>query len=252
MFKGFNSLVAFLTIIPVKAGHNRLSEVADYLYLSPLVGAFIGFCAGLLAWFLLYAALPSLIVGVLTVALLFLITGLHHTDGLLDFGDGIMFQGSQNEKIKVMHDNQTGVGGWALGLIITLTVIFTISELSLSVIVQGLIVAEVSAKFSMVLAARVGRSAKEGINTPFVNVMHGRRGNLRLLVALILSLVISVSLLNITGLLCLIAGVAVSLIVVGFSNIHFNGVTGDVFGASNEFARMASLMTVLGVTLWIL
>ena len=46
-----------------------------------------------------------------SLALLLWMTGLHHTDGLLDFGDGVMVHGTAEHKIEVMHDQLTGAGG---------------------------------------------------------------------------------------------------------------------------------------------
>jgi len=36
-----------------------------------------------------------------------------------------------------------------------------------------------------------------------------------------------------------------AFIIVGISNKHFKGITGDVMGGANELARMASLITIL-------
>jgi cobalamin synthase len=35
------------------------------------------------------------------------------------------------------------------------------------------------------------------------------------------------------------------LILVGISNRHFKGVTGDIFGAGNELVRLTSLIAIL-------
>lgn len=88
------------------------------------------------------------------------------------------------EKIKVMHDQKTGSGGLALGLVTILATSFCIEQLGQSLIVQALIASEASAKLAMVAMARAGRSAHKGMNTYFVDAMHGRRRNLHLLIAL--------------------------------------------------------------------
>ena len=97
MLKKIKNLLSFLTIIPVGMDPDCLTDSADYMYLFPLVGAIIGLLAGLFAWLLL-KILPSLVAGILTLGVILLLTGLHHTDGLLDFGDGIMYQGIPNEE----------------------------------------------------------------------------------------------------------------------------------------------------------
>jgi len=249
MLKGVRSVTAFLTIIPVGMSQDCLVAAADHMYLFPLIGALIGLLAGLLAM-LLFLALPSLVTGVLTLGFILLFTGLHHTDGLLDFGDGLMYQGPPEKKIEIMHDQRTGAGGLALGLVTLSTTAFCIATLSPSLALQVLVLSEVSAKLGMVTEARVGRSAHKGMNTYFIEAMHGKRGALRFIAALVISFGLAVSLLQTLGLLGLAAGIIAALIMVWTSNRHFNGLTGDVFGATNDLARMICLISVLVVSKW--
>jgi len=244
------NLVAFLTIIPTGMDEDWLSDAAKYMPLFPVVGAFIGFLAGVLAW-LLFQVLPVSVVGILTLGFILLITGLHHTDGLLDFGDGVMYRGPPEKKIEIMHDQQTGAGGLMLGLVTLLTTAFCIAGLNLGVIIQSLTVSEVSAKLAMVIGAWTGKSAHEGMNVYFVNFMRGGYRKLRLILALLISLSIAIPLLWIVGFITVIAGSITGLIMVGVSNKHFRGVTGDVMGAMNELTRMASLITIMGVGRWV-
>jgi adenosylcobinamide-GDP ribazoletransferase len=60
-----------------------------------------------------------------------------------------------------------------------------------------------------------------------------------------------VPLLWLAGIITLLAGVIASLAIVGIAHKHFNGVTGDVLGATNELARMVSLVVLLAVMLWV-
>ncbi len=250
MLKEIKNLIAFLTIIPVGMDQNCLTDAAKYMPLFPLVGAFIGLLAGVFAWLLL-RILPDLIVCMLTLGFLLLITGLHHTDGLLDFGDGLMYQGPPEKKIEVMHDQETGAGGLALGLMTLLTTALCIAELKANVIIQSLIVSEASAKLSMVVGAWAGKSAHRGMNTPFIDIMHGRQRKTRLTVASATCFGIATGLLWIRGLVTVILSMIASLIIVGASNRHFRGVTGDVFGAMNDLIRMISLITISAVVKWV-
>jgi adenosylcobinamide-GDP ribazoletransferase len=249
MLKEIKNLIAFLTIIPVGMDPDCLTDAANYMYLFPLVGAFIGLLAGIFAQLFLNILAAS-IVGILTLGFILLLTGLHHTDGLLDFGDGVMYQGSPEKKIEIMHDQQTGTGGLALGLVTILTTAFCIVELNKNSIIQSLIVSEVSAKLAMVIMAWVGRSAHMGVNTYFVNAMHGQYRNLRLVVAVFIAFGIAIALLRVVGFTAMIAGLVFALVLVGISGRHFRGVTGDVFGAGNELARLASLIAILVVVRW--
>jgi adenosylcobinamide-GDP ribazoletransferase len=110
MIKKLKNLLSFLTVIPIKMDKDILSDCAKGMFLFPLIGAFIGLIAGVFGW-VAFQFLPNLVAGVLVLGLLLIITGLHHTDGLLDFGDGIMAHGSPERKIEIMHDQLTGAGG---------------------------------------------------------------------------------------------------------------------------------------------
>jgi len=250
MIKEAKNLIAFLTILPVGMGPERLRDAAKFMHLFPLLGAFIGLLAGLVALPLLLI-FQGPIAGILTLGFLLLVTGLHHTDGLLDFGDGLMYQGSPEKKIEVMHDQRTGTGGLALGIVTLLTTAYTIGVIDSSIILQVLIISEVSAKLAMVYEAWLGKSAHAGMNTHFIEAMHNRYGHLRLATALIVSAIITIPLLRLLGLLSLAVGILSSSSIVWISNRHFNGLTGDVFGATNDLARMFSLLAILAVSRWV-
>lgn len=250
MLKEIQNLVAFLTIIPVGMDQDFLKDSAKYMPLFPLVGAFIGLLAGIFAW-LTFQILPDTIVGALTLGFLLLVTGLHHTDGLLDFGDGLMCNGPPEKKLEVMHDQLTGAGGLTLGMITLLTTALGIASLKVDLIIQSLIISEVSAKLSMVVGVWVGKSAHRGMNTNFIDAMHGRHRNTRLIIPLVISFGIAALLLRITGSIVVIVGIVTGLVMVGISNRHLRGVTGDVLGAMNEFARMTSLLSILAVIRWV-
>jgi len=132
-----------------------------------------------------------------------------------------------------------------------LTTASSIGAIGSSIIFQVLVVSEVSAKLAMVCEARFGKSAHTGMNTHFIEAMRGKEGYLRLAAALILSVVIAFPLLWLTGLLSLAVGILTSSLMVWVSNRHFKGLTGDVFGATNDLARMSSLLAILAASRWV-
>jgi adenosylcobinamide-GDP ribazoletransferase len=250
MFKEVKSLFSFLTILTPTMDKDCFTDAAKAMFLFPLVGAFIGLLAGLFGW-VTSQFLPSLVVGALVLGFLLLITGVHHTDGLLDFGDGVMAHGSAERKIEIMHDQLTGAGGLSLGIMTFLITAFSIAELNMGIIIQGLVVVEVSAKLSMVIGAWAGKAAHEGMASSFLEAMHGKKGTARLIVALVISFGIALPLLWLVGAVALLAAILASLIMVGISHRHFKGVTGDVLGATNELTRMVSLITLLAMMRWV-
>ncbi len=248
--KQLKNLLSFLTIFPVSVDKDFFADSANYMFAFPLVGAIIGLLAGVFGWASSFF-LPSIVVGVLVLALILLITGVHHTDGLLDFGDGVMAHGSSEHKVEVMHDRFTGAGGLTLGIMTILITAISIGQLNSNIIIQSIIVIEVSAKLSMVVATWAGKPVHQGMNSPFMQAMHGGKGNWRLIVALIISFAFALPLLRFAGLFTILAAVITSLVIVAIAHKNFNGVTGDVLGATNEISRMVSIVVLLAVIGWV-
>jgi adenosylcobinamide-GDP ribazoletransferase len=248
MLKEIKNLFAFLTIIPIKMDQDCLLDSARYMFLFPLVGAIIGFLAGVFGW-AISQILPSLVVGALVLGFLMLITGLHHTDGLLDFGDGVMYHGTAERKIEIMHDQLTGAGGLSLGIMTVLVTALCITQLKsdLLILIPALVTSEASAKLGMVIGAWAGKAVHQGMSSPFLQAMNGRSGDFRMVAALVIAFAVSVPILRFTGFFAVIAGLVVGLIMVAISNRHFGGITGDVLGATNELARMGSLIALLAM-----
>ena len=179
--------------------------------------------------------------------------------GLLDFGDGVMVHGTPEHKIEVMHDQLTGAGGLSLGIMTMLISALAIGQLhsnvvffgiKIPIIFVGIIVVEASAKLSMVVAAWAGKSVHEGMNSSFLQAMHGGKGDLRLIVAVLISFALAVPLLGWAGIFTVLAGIITGLVMVAVAHRNFNGVTGDVFGATNELTRMVCVIVLLAVISW--
>jgi adenosylcobinamide-GDP ribazoletransferase len=255
MWRQLKNLFAFLTVLPFRMDMDYLVDSAKLMWAFPLVGAFLGLLAGVFGW----AArmyLPGIVAGALALGVLLWLTGLHHTDGLLDFGDAAMYQGTKERKIEIMHDQFTGAGAVGLGVMTYLVTALAFGSLSLTVGICGfpvplllpaLIVVELSAKLSMVVATWAGKAVHQGMNSPFMDAMHCRFGGLRLAVALILSFAVAVGLLWFAGALVVVAAVVAGLLMVVVAHRNFGGVTGDVLGATNEIARMVCVVVLLAM-----
>jgi adenosylcobinamide-GDP ribazoletransferase len=244
--KELKNLLSFLTVFPVAMDKDLLTDCARNMWAFPLIGAFLGSLAGLFGIVAFYF-LPGILAGALVLALLLWMTGLHHTDGLLDFGDGIMAHGTPEHKIEVMHDQLTGAGGLSLGILTMLITALAVGQLNMSLILQSIIVIELCAKLSMVVAAWAGKSVHQGMNSPFLEAMHGQGGNIRLTAALIISFVLGVVLLQYAGIIIVITAVVTGLVMVAVAHKHFKGVTGDVFGATNELTRLVCVVVLVAV-----
>lgn len=237
MIKGLKSVLGFLTIIPVNAGLD-MKDVARNVWLFPVVGGIIALISAVL-YDLLGRVLSDHIAAAFALFALLVLSGFHHLDGLLDFGDGVMRTGNAESRRTVMHDINTGVGGFALGFFVLLISYAALVENTS--IYQGLIAAEASAKFSMVLGAFVGRASHEGMGSVFTKTVDMKLFLLTFFVYLLFLGILPIE----KAAMVLIAAVASSLFMVFFSSRLFKGVSGDVLGAMNEITRMVVLVVLL-------
>jgi adenosylcobinamide-GDP ribazoletransferase len=251
MLKQLRNLLSFLTILPFRMDEDLLVDCSRFMFVFPLVGALIGLLAGLFGWVAFYF-LPGLVAGVLVLGVLLLLTGLHHTDGLLDFGDGVMAHGSPEHKIEVMHDQLTGAGGLTLGMMTLLVSALAFGELRMSSIVVGVVVVEVAAKLSMVVGAWAGKAVHQGMASSFLEAMHGGKGNARLIASLAISFGVAGPLMwfsgyGLSGFVVVLSAILAGLVMAAVAHRNFRGVTGDVLGATNEIARMVSIVVLVAL-----
>ena len=236
MLKQIGSVFSFLTIIPTS--NSDLNSIAKNMYLFPIVGIVIGLVVGSLGYGLsLY--LEPLVVSLVVVASLAVITGIHHTDGLADFADGLMTKGTKEKKRKAMKDLSVGSAGIFSIVLYAIGVIIALSLSSGMELFKIILLSEIMAKFSMVLMAGLGNSASIGSNSPFMDSMKDKK---RLLIAGIITIIPLIVIGEMNGLIVFAAGIIVTMFLVGLSTKSFGGITGDVMGASNELTRLSSLL----------
>ncbi len=233
--KSIRSLLQFTTILPLgePAGFD---DFAKRSYLYPVAGYVIG---GLVALPVFFIA-DRMIAAAVAVALLMLVTGAHHFDGLLDLGDGLMAHGDHEKRIRALTDRYVGAGGIAAGITVTILLFAGLS--AAPSIIAALIIGEVGAKFSMSFLTAYGTPFREGIHSylhrfskpyfPFISLL--------LCVPLILLPVPPVRLA--VAAIVMIACPAVLMLV---SERSFGGVNGDVAGAANEMTRACVILALV-------
>jgi len=241
MLKEIGSIFSFLTIIPTS--NANLETVAKYMYLFPIVGIAIGLVVGSIGFGISFF-LDPLIVSLLVVASLALITGIHHTDGLADFADGLMVKGTKEKKLAAMKDLATGSAGIVAIVLYLVSLIVAFSLSGGYQLFLAILLSEIIAKYSMVLMASLGKSASVGSNSPFVELMKNRK---KLAVTTVITLIPLIALGGTTGLIIFAVGTTFTLFLVALSTRSFGGITGDVLGATNELSRLASVMVFVSI-----
>jgi adenosylcobinamide-GDP ribazoletransferase len=271
-FRVFRGLMAFLTAIPFKMDESFLDISARYMFLFPVIGAVIGAIVGAYALFtnevlfFLFSSINTLIfsgshevffdfaakglASVMTVAFLLVIIGLQHTDGLVDVGNALgIRKASLKEKMDIAHVWTVTRTGAFLTLIVSFFTLLLIFLTNTDAIIQALIVAEVSAKLAMVTTAYQGTSPpqrledKRGKGRSFIDFMNKNHGLYA--VSLAISLAVSIPFFGIIGVLPVVSGILVGAFMIVLGKRVFGGVNGDIFGATNEIARMFALLVLV-------
>ena len=235
----------FLSTIPVGISMEGIENLMKHIYLFPVVGAVIGIILALIG--LTFSLIFSPIITALFVIIsIYYFTGFNHIDGLADFGDGLAAHGTKEKKIAAMRDTAVGTGGFVfciisiLGLFVS---IVSIQETDVYLLLPfALIVAETSAKQSMVTVAAFGRRIHEGFGA--MTVDNTKRSDL--IIGTIFSASVCYAVLGYIGIEAFIISQLAGFLVLNTANRHFGGVSGDIVGAANEIGRLAALLYLGG------
>jgi len=241
MFKGISSVISFLTIIPSK--NEELETVAKNMYLFPIAGAVIGLIIGATGFGLSLFAQP-LITGLILTGAFAIITGIHHTDALCDFADGMMAKGTKEKKLKAMRDPAVGSAGVLTVVLYAAGMILSISMMRGFALFEAILFSELMAKLSMVIQANRGLSAWQGLSSPFTQHMKDPK---KLAAAAGLAIIPTIIFGGLPGVFVVMSCIGLSFLLLTVSKRSFGGISGDVFGATNELVRLASLLIFASV-----
>lgn len=231
-----------LTRIPVPCPVDATpSELARAQRTFPLVGAMIGSIIALVDRSLLGTGVPSLVAAALTLGAGAALTGALHEDGLADVCDGFGGGRDRATKLAIMRDSRIGTYG-VLALLVGFSArLSALASLPVGHVIPALIVAHTLGRAVIpVLAANMPFARDDGLGRSA-----GRPD---------LSSVVTASLLAVAiTLLCLpfrdallamtLAGIAASAMA-WLAWRQIGGVTGDVFGATEQMVEAAVLLTL--------
>ena len=242
MMDRFWLALSFLTVLPARQTAYAPDSLGKAAVWFPAVGLLIG----LLLWGLHSAAallLGPLLAAVLTVAGWAVLTGGLHLDGLADCCDGLLVSAARERRLEIMRDPRTGsfaVVGLVLALLMKAAAIY-----SLPTAFPALLLAPVSARWWILLAARQPAARESGLGRGFAAALTPSA----LTRAAILPLLLTAAALwfdwrSLVGLL--LSGLA-CLLVLRLARARIGGVTGDVYGAVVELTEIAFLIGLVHV-----
>ena len=248
VFKSILEIISFLTIIPIgKFGKSdSLDNISKKMFLFPFIGLLIGLLTipvVLISFYLFNQFVSAFIVTIFIIVL----TGIHHTDALADFADGIMVRGNKEKKYNVMHDPRIGsagtvaISGYVIGMVVAISSITSLDKLMIAIILS-----EIMSKYSMVLESHYCESAWDGYSSLFTKNMKSKKkmAVATIITIALIALIALISNMSVIGLQIFIVGIICCFIVIYISKKNFGGITGDVLGATNEIVRLCSLLSL--------
>jgi adenosylcobinamide-GDP ribazoletransferase len=230
--KSVLALLQFCTSLPL-GRPVEFEHFARRSYLYPIAGYVIGgIAAGITYWIA-----PPAVGAAVALAIVLVLSGCNHFDGLLDFGDGLMAHGSREKRIAAMTDRTTGAGAVAAGVVVTLIAFAGLQ--SAAPLWAAILTAEVSAKVAMSYLTTLGVPFREGIHS----YLHGFARPWFIVPATLLALplfLLPVPRASIVLALALTAAIAALMMLL--ARHLFGGVNGDVVGATNEITRAGVIL----------
>ncbi len=236
--------IQFLTIIPLPFSFKcEEKDLGRSMSFFPLAGLTLG--AVLVAIdYILSRFLPREIVDLLLVAVLAIITGALHLDGLADVCDGLAARGGRERFLSVMKDSRTGAAG-AIGLILALILKYeALLHIPPDMKRYALFCFPMLARFAQVqMTVGASKARNDGLGSSFIV----GAGWHQLLSAVITAIAFSFVLFGITGLWLFIAAYLSTWGIKAWFHRKLGGITGDIIGFSSELNEILCLLILVAV-----
>jgi len=229
------SALAFLTVVPVAARDGAPGERLGRAFF-PAVGVLLGLLAAAAFW--LGSLLAGPLVGaVAALAMLAVLTGGLHLDGLADCADGLLIGGSRERRLEVMRDPRLGTFGVVALILLLLAEAAVLAHLGSPAALSALVAAGAVSRLAMLaVLVLLPYVRQEGLGPAAKGP--GRRD-----LALGALLATPVLLLDWPHALVAATGAAVgAAAVAALARSRIGGATGDVYGATCEMAQLLALL----------
>jgi adenosylcobinamide-GDP ribazoletransferase len=241
------SLIAFEFLTPLRL--RRVQSYDDHIFAEalgwyPLIGLLIGGCLAL-ADRGLSSLLPAAPTAALLVALLALISGGLHLDGVADTADGMALQGDRAERLGVMAEGNTGPAGVMALVLVLLAEWAAIVSLPAEARTAGLLIAPALARWTVVPVGVIFSPARpRGLGHALAQGMWPVAAPL----ATTIGVAAAFALFGAPGLVLVLTAAVAAVLLAGAAARLLEGVTGDVFGASIEVSQVVVWLALVAAT----
>jgi len=262
------ALISFFTVYHFELTQENMDEMEQRFYLTPIVGFLYGLVmfgtvgvAVAAAWN--FGGGWNFAVPIAALVTVYFGSRFLHFDGLTDFGDGMVVSGTREDHIRALKDTLVGAGGVGVALTVVIASFCAYMCTPLSMVLVLIPMSEVMLKVAMVFAAAFGKPSN-GMAARQVSMTNLSSALISAIIGTICCLILACigtgilwaaglnpTAILVTGLLCMLFGLLISVLVgilmAYVANTTFGFVNGDILGATNEIARPIVLITMAAV-----
>ena len=222
--------------LPQAAFENSARAVWAY----PIAGLVPGMLAWIMAQASLALGLPAGIAAGLVVAVLALVSGAMHEDGLADCADGFWGGSTPERRLDIMKDSQIGTFG-----VLTLFSVTGLRWLAYATLLGSSAAAVIAAPaMSRAMMAFLMYGLPHARRTGLSHSV-GRPSAARAVLGVLVGFALAVLFLGASAVPALLATIAAALAVALVARRKIEGQTGDVLGAAQQLSELSALLTIL-------
>ncbi len=221
-------------------------KLNDSIKYFPMAGLFIGVIL-ILTFYVFSIFLSDSISILISILLLFILTGGLHFDGLSDTTDGLfayLKSGEKNRFYSAMKDVNAGISGIIAVIFYVLIMWLTIKGISPKFSYLSLLTFPIVGRYSIVLMSYFSNTPRnfKGIGTIFTEGTNFYT----FIIASIFTVVIVFILLKLAGIFALLISTFFILTLAFYFDKKFGGVNGDMLGFSTKISEVIYIITLYG------
>lgn len=230
-----------LTRLPVRSLGARGAKAG---WAWPLAGAFVALMAGIAGFVAFGIGLPAGFAAAISLAVMIILTGAMHEDGLADCADGFWGGWTPERRLEIMKDSRIGAYG-VIALILSLLMRWSL----LVVLIQAgapvgpLVAAAALSRAPMLAVMWFVPGARWG----GLSQRTGRPGGETVLLAGIVAMLVALIIVGFAALPAALGVAAAAVAISGLAKAKIGGQTGDVLGAVQQLSEIAALVVFVAI-----
>ena len=232
----------FLTVIPMPFLKPRAGGMGRAAMWFPVVGLVVGAILAGVGWGANWLWHDRWIAAALVLMANLLLTGGLHLDGFMDTADAFFSHRDHERMLEIMRDSRSGALGVASGVVLLLTKFTAVSALLAHpsfLSLYYLALTPLLGRTSIIFATRFPCARDSGLGASFTAEVRSWQREL----AILLTLVIVVAILRWHGVILFVLSLLVALLSSFYWQRRLGGLTGDIYGATNECVELVIFLT---------